>query len=513
MDPERVGPGWVPPVLGLVTVLIYWWVWGALLPGPRHFDEMAYLLQARLFAQGQWTAPARPLPEFFEQFHVLVTPVLAAKYPPGHSLLLSLGQLIGFPALIPLLLNGLTGTLIYVLASRLAGVLIGVLTWLLWLLTPMNLIFRPSYLSNVTTGALWLLGWWALLNWWQSGARRWLLLLAGCVGGCAITRPLTAVAFALPVAVLVIRRVWQRGLWTDLGLALALGTCVLAILPLANQRTTGRWLEMPWTTYARQYTPYDRAGFRFDSTPPLREPDAEMRRYTGVLRPLHQNHTLSALPKIATKRLQSLLDVTWIALLLPLALLGTITMPAAGVLALVAAGLLFLVYLAYPHPLSWMVYYLEIVPVVAFAIAVGMVTLGRSGSRLFPRSRGLRRALAAYAWIAFVVWFIGAVQLLPWARRKMRGSGAAIERFFAQLHRVHAPKAIVFVRYSPSHPVFQTLIMNEPDLAGARIWVVNDRGSDNRRLQALASDRVAFLYDQANDNLSLLSTDSSSVPR
>jgi hypothetical protein len=238
-----------------------------------------------------------------------------------------------------------------------------------------------------------------------------------------------------------------------------------------------------------------------------------MRRYTGVLRPLHQNHTLSALPNIAKKRLQSLLDVTWIPLLLPLALLGAITMPAAGVLALMPAGLLFLAYLAYPHPLSWMVYYLEIVPVVAFAIAVGMVTLGRSGLRLFPKGRRVRRALVAYAWIAFAVWFIGAVQLLPWARHRMLASGASLEIFFAQLHKIPAAKAIVFVRYRASHPVFQSLIRNEPDLAGARIWVVHDRGSDNWRLQELAPDRVSFLYDQANNNLSLLSADSSIVPR
>ena len=59
---REIGPRWLPPVLGLVTILVYWWVWGALNPGPRHFDETAYLLQARIFAGGHWTAPGRPLP-------------------------------------------------------------------------------------------------------------------------------------------------------------------------------------------------------------------------------------------------------------------------------------------------------------------------------------------------------------------------------------------------------------------------------------------------------------------
>jgi hypothetical protein len=43
--------------------------------------------------------------------------------------------------------------------------------------------------------------------------------------------------------------------------------------------------------------------------------------------------------------------------------------------------------------------------------------------------------------------------------------------------------------------------MNEPDLAGARIWVVHDRGPDNARLLALAPDRVPYLYDEQSEKL------------
>src|SRR4051794_11024274 len=190
----RPSASWLPVLLGLVSTLMYWWVWGSFHPLPAIHDEAAYLLQARIFASGHWTAPGRPLPEFFEQFHVLVTPVLAAKYPPGHSLLLTLGELLGFPPLIPLLLNGLTGAVVYLLSARLAGPIVGLLTWLLWLLAPMNLTYRPTYLSNVTTGALWLASWWALFNWWERGGRRWLLVLSACVAWCFITRPLTGFA-------------------------------------------------------------------------------------------------------------------------------------------------------------------------------------------------------------------------------------------------------------------------------------------------------------------------------
>src|SRR3954447_3871289 len=63
-----------------------WYVWGSLHQLPRYHDEAAYLLQAQIFAAGKWTAPAPPIPEFFEQAHTLVTPVRAAKYPPGTAL-------------------------------------------------------------------------------------------------------------------------------------------------------------------------------------------------------------------------------------------------------------------------------------------------------------------------------------------------------------------------------------------------------------------------------------------
>src|SRR6202022_1176970 len=74
---------YAPVVVGLTWAAVAWFTWGSLRPMPLDHDEAAYLLQAEIFAQGRWAAAAPPLPEFFGQAHVLVTPVLAAKYPPG----------------------------------------------------------------------------------------------------------------------------------------------------------------------------------------------------------------------------------------------------------------------------------------------------------------------------------------------------------------------------------------------------------------------------------------------
>jgi Dolichyl-phosphate-mannose-protein mannosyltransferase len=501
---NQTGPRWLPAVLGLITALVYWWVWGALVPLPAIHDESAYLLQADIFAGGHWTAPGRPLPEFFEQFHVLVTPVLAAKYPPGHSLLLSLGELLRFPAFVPLLLNGLTGALTYLLAARLADPLTGALTWLFWLLAPMNLTYRPSYLSNVTTGALWVAGWWALLKWWESGERRWLLVLAACVGWCVITRPLTGLVLALPVAVVVMRRVWQRGLWTDLGFALALGTGVVAILPLANQQTTGHWLEMPWMTYSRQYMPYDHLGFGLDSTPALRAANPELAKYNAWATRFRRSHTIEAIPRIAGERLWAIVKGTWgnrAVLLLPLALVGVVMSPKATVVGLNAAGLLVLAHLAYGYPPHWTVYYLEIVPVLAFLTAVGIVRLGTTSGDLLRLPRVGRSILAACIWALAGAWLVEAVVRVPAARRNTIRAHAPRVAFAGQLSRIPVEKSIVFVRYPPYHSPFRRLIVNQPDLDQARIWLVHDRGADNARLLALAPERVPFLYDESRRTL------------
>src|SRR5262245_60349415 len=68
-----------PVVFGALTALAVWWAWGSLRALPWVHDEKAFLLQAELFARGRWSGPSPPIPEFFEQFGVLVTPALASK--------------------------------------------------------------------------------------------------------------------------------------------------------------------------------------------------------------------------------------------------------------------------------------------------------------------------------------------------------------------------------------------------------------------------------------------------
>src|SRR5215217_7952109 len=69
---------YLPVVSGMFAFALVWALWGSLAHPAFSNDESAYLLQARIFASGRLVGAARPLPEFFQQYHVFVTPVLAA---------------------------------------------------------------------------------------------------------------------------------------------------------------------------------------------------------------------------------------------------------------------------------------------------------------------------------------------------------------------------------------------------------------------------------------------------
>ena len=51
----------------------------------------------------------------------------------------------------------------------------------------------------------------------------------------------TMLAFAIPVGVVVIRDVVRQKLWRDFTLAVALGSAMLAMIPLWSAMTTGNW--------------------------------------------------------------------------------------------------------------------------------------------------------------------------------------------------------------------------------------------------------------------------------
>jgi len=498
---------WAPLAVGVISAATYWWLAGSLDPVAVIHDEAAYLLQARLFASGRWAGPSPVLPEFFEQFHVFVVPKVAAKYPPGHALALTPGVLLGLPGLMPVVLTGATGAFLFALARRATNPWIALLAWALWLASPGNLRFRASYFSEVTTTTLWLVGWWSLLNWRRNRERRWLLALAGAVAVGAVTRPLTMLAFALPVGAVVVLDVVRARKWRDLMLAASFGASILALLPLHNYMILGDWRANTWTEYARVYLPFDRPGFQTDTSEALRPLPPDMQLLTAGFRPGYVAYTPSAVPRAFWERGRTVAHDVWGAPWMVgfalLAIIGALAAPAPVVFAALTAALLLISYLTYYHHPSWSVYYLEAHPILAVLSAIGVWEVSRRVARFGrPTEADRWRSRAATAGLLAVL-----ATMAPFlATRVLEGAAAgrakrSYHESFRQLMRTIEEPAIVFIRYAPWHNIHLSLITNPPSYSEAPIWTVYDRGQDNVRLIKAVPDRVPYLFDEAKGEL------------
>ncbi len=483
----------------VATAAVVWWYWGSLRQVPVVQDERAYLLQASIFAAGHWTAQSPPLPQFFEQMHVLVTPVVAAKYPPGHALILAAGVWLGLPGLAPLVLSAIAGALVFVVSRRLAGPWVALLTWGIWVTAGATIAWWATYFSETTTATLWLLGWWSLLE-WRSHHRWWAMAsLGACAGWGAITRPLSMLVFTLPVATVVVMDLYRRRAWGDITPGLVAGIACLAIIPIWSARTTGDWRVTPLAAYTREYIPWDHPGLGYDSTPPLRTLPADLHSMAGEFIRLHRAYTASAVAPALRARLRYLrgdIYAGWRRVLMVFGILGLFAITADVVVGVATMCLLILAYLSYAYFPNWTLYYLEIVPVLAFLAARGIWICVNRGSK---ERAGLAVVLLVIAGASFSVADLRAARATHIAR-----TNDALG-FSRALDGLDAGRVLIFVRYGPEHPVHYSLIGNVPDLARARTWIAYDRGAENRQLMTLAPGRTAYLYDEETRAFSPLS--------
>ncbi len=492
-------------VVFALTFVALWVSWAAWNPIPAVHDEMAYVLQAQIFARGMWALPSPPLPDFWAQPHVLVEPALAAKYFPGHALLMTPGALLGWPALMPLVLQSSVAALLYVLARRMASGAVALLAWVIWLTSPMVLYFGPTFFSESTTTVCWLAGWYALLEWRDRRELRWLLVLALFTGWDAITRPLTGLAYAIPVGLVVLHDVIAGKHWRQLGLACAVGILVLGILPLWNARTTHDWRVTPLTLYTRMYMPYDVPGFGLDTTPPSHAVTPDLYELNRTYSYMHLNHHVSALRSTFITRAHDLSVSIWAVsrgVMVVFAVLGVLTLNGATAFAVLSGIWLLVAYLVYGTPPAWTLYYYESVPAFAYLTAAGLAW----AVSLIGRPRGIAQS-PTFAWrshrwslalaVAALVLILPGLTALRTIRGQHVGDRKFLTRFDKLLTSIHDPRAIVFVRYATTHNPHITFVRNVANPDAERIWVVYDRGNaENARLLAMAPARKAYLFDE-----------------
>jgi hypothetical protein len=311
--------------------------------------------------------------------------------------------------------------------------------------------------------------------------------------------------FAIPVGGVVLWTVWKSKAWGDVLAALPLSLAICAIVPLWGHGVLGGWGKNPYAYYQTLYFPVENPGLGVDSTPPLRTLPADMAKFNDYARPMHAVHTAAGLPEELKARLLELRRGVWgdHYFLYVLAIVGALVMPLPVALALGTCLLVVVAYLWIAHQPYWLIYYLELFPVLAFLSALGLWQFVTLVAELAPRRVARARELALPALVV-------CVGLMGWLAPDAVGSFALWHRRLALAPRYHESfrdliaripdrKAIVFVRYAPNADVHLSLTNNEPDAAVARVWSVHDLGDANLRLLQAAPDRTPYLYEELAD--------------
>jgi hypothetical protein len=484
-----------PVLVALAAITTTWSSWGSLDPPPTVGDEAAYLLQARLLAHGRIAGDAPPIPEFFEQAHVLVTPVLAPKYPIGFGLVLVPGVLLGAAALVPLLLSGLSGALLWTLARRACGTGVALLACAIWLAAP-GARYRAGFFSETLTTPLIMLAWYSLLRWREHRRQPWLVAASMCVAGMVITRPLTAIAFAIPLALVIVPDVC-RGAWRQATAATMACLPLLSLLVLQNVASGGRWWELPYDRYTRTYIPFDHIGFGVDDRAPLRARPPDLERLAQALKAPHHDFTLTQVPAILVARTKVfLVDLAGPGALIAFLFLavGAMVVPPEVRFAGASGLLLFAVHSIYAHAPQWSIYYSEALPIAAVLAAAGFAWVSIQVARRFALDNATERCAAVILLAAGIVaWPMP--ERVAIFRLYLEVSREPITRFQEAIASISGP-AIVFVRYDQQQPLHRSLVENTADFSAAPLWIARDRGDENVRLIAMAPKRAAYIYDE-----------------
>jgi len=227
---------------------------------PHLEDEVAYLFQARTMARGRLTVPSPAHPDSFWMPFVLDhNGRRFGKYPPGWPAVLAVGTAAQVPWLVNPILAAMALYLVYRLGKTLYDERTGLVAAALGLLSPLFLVLGGSFLSHMVS-LVWLLLFSLWFLWTTQGRSRWYAIGAGvAVGMAALTRSLTAVAYALPFILYSLAQVVRRrqAHWRWYLLVAAAGSGVALLLPAYQAIVTGD----PWLNPYLLWWPYDRLGF------------------------------------------------------------------------------------------------------------------------------------------------------------------------------------------------------------------------------------------------------------
>ncbi len=246
---------------------------------PHSEDEVAYIFQAKVFAQNRLAAPTPPYRQaFWTPFVVDYQGQRFGKYPPGWPFLLSFGMRLNAPWLVNALLGTFTLALVAWLGhcfykkdprflketGYLHGSSIGLWAAGLGLVTPGFLFLSSSLLSH-SASLFW--STLALVGLFYTSHQQWLyaLLTGFALGAAFVTRPFAGVGIGLAVGIWLMVLSFRRDLkgMALPGVVILGGLLIAALAPLYGWAVTGD----PFFNAYLLVWPYDRIGFGPDIGP------------------------------------------------------------------------------------------------------------------------------------------------------------------------------------------------------------------------------------------------------
>ncbi|MDA0989146.1 MAG: glycosyltransferase family 39 protein [Verrucomicrobia bacterium] len=229
-------------ILALAANLLV--VWESFDGIPRIDDGVAALFQARIFARGALTLPLPAGAGFFEVFGVLGERAdlghWAGMYPPGWSLLLTPGVLMGTPWIVNPILGGLLLLAIHALGREFISEKVGRTAAILGLLSPMVLSLSGSHLSHVPTALFSTLCFLTAHRLVRTGQLRYGLLAGLCWSGAFLCRPLCALVIGATIGIGLLARPGEvLKNWRGVAIALLLAAAGVGALMLFQHHITG----------------------------------------------------------------------------------------------------------------------------------------------------------------------------------------------------------------------------------------------------------------------------------
>ncbi len=175
---------------------------------PHLIDNLVQLFQAKIFASGSIVSTKPELFEFFSTQHMLSSAgTWSAQYPPGWSLILSVGYLFNAPWIIPIFLTIASGILIFLFTKIIFNTKYAITSLLVLAFCPFFLFIGGTFSNHVPTLFFISLFAYFLVRWEIVEKKNYFLYIAAfSISYAFICRPLTTLAVALFLGISVLKR-------------------------------------------------------------------------------------------------------------------------------------------------------------------------------------------------------------------------------------------------------------------------------------------------------------------